>query len=73
MMNWLIQWMTWTSFIDVGNNFLGNRRVENYQEFVEKLLKSLQDISANVSTKVHFLRIIAVMWVIDKENDSIMI
>ena len=36
-------------------NFLGNRRAENYKEFVEKLWKCLQDIGANMSIKVHFL------------------
>ena len=45
----------WTSFVDVVKNFLGNRRTENYNELVEKLLKSLQDIGANMSMKVHFL------------------
>ena len=44
----------WTSFVDVVKNFLGNRRAENYKEFVEKLLKSLQDIGANMSIKVHY-------------------
>ena len=45
----------WTSFIDVLKNFLGNCQVENFKELVEKLLKSLQDIGANMSIKVHFL------------------
>ena len=34
---------------------LGNRRTENYKALIEKLMKSLQDISANMSIKVHFL------------------
>ena len=46
----------WTSFVDVVKNFLGNRQAENYKEFVEKLLKSLQDTGANICIKVHFLR-----------------
>ena len=30
-----------TSFVDVVKNFFDNCRTENYNEFVEKLLKSL--------------------------------
>ena len=41
---------TWISFVDVVKNFLGNHRAKNYKE-----LKSLQDISANISIKAHFL------------------
>ena len=47
---------TWTLFVDVVKHFLGNHRGENYKELVEKLLKSLQNISANMSIKVHFLQ-----------------
>ena len=36
-------------------NFLGNHQVENYKELVEKLLKSLQNIGANMNIKVHFI------------------
>ena len=36
-------------------NFLGNHRVENYKELVKKLLKSLQEIGANMSIGAHFL------------------
>ena len=43
-----------TLFADMVKNFLGNRRVENYKELVKKLFKSLQDIGANMSIKVHF-------------------
>ena len=39
----------WKSFVDVVKNFLG----ENYN-LVEKLLKSLQDIDANLNIKFHF-------------------
>ena len=35
---------TWTSFVDVVKNFLGNCWAENDKVVVEKLLKSLQDI-----------------------------
>ena len=41
-------------FVDVVKHFLVNHKAENYKEFVEKLLKSLQDIGTNMSIKVHF-------------------
>ena len=44
----------WTSFVDVVKNILDSRRAENYKELVEKLLKSLQYISVNMSITVHF-------------------
>ena len=34
--------------------FLSDRGAENYKEFVEKFLKNLLDIGANMSVKVHF-------------------
>ena len=55
MMNLLIQWMTWTSLVDVVKNFLGNCQAENYKELVEKLLKNLRGIGFDMSIKVHFL------------------
>ena len=38
----------WTSLVDMVENFLNNRRIE-------KLLKSLPDIGANIGIKIHFL------------------
>ena len=32
-------------------NFLGNRWTENYKELMEKLLKSLQDMGANMNVE----------------------
>ena len=46
---------TWTSFVDVVKNSLGNHRDENFKELIEKLLKSLRDIGADMNIKVHFL------------------
>ena len=45
---------SWRLFVDVVSNFLDNRQAENYKELVEKLSKSLHDIGANLSIKVHF-------------------
>ena len=47
---------TWTSFVDTVKNFYGNRRAKSYRKLVKKMLKSLQDIGANISIKVHFLQ-----------------
>ena len=44
----------WTSLVDAVKNFLGSRRAKNYEVLMEKLLKSLQDIGAYMSIKVHF-------------------
>ena len=44
-----------TSFVDMVKNILGNHRAENYKEFVEQPLKSLQEISANMCIKIWFL------------------
>ena len=46
---------TWASFVDVVKNFLGHCRAENYKKLVEKLLKSLQDIGANMNIKIYFI------------------
>ena len=66
-----------TLFVDVVKNLFDNRGAENYKEFKEKLLKSIQDICANMSIKVQFLhRYIdkfPAMRVMSKKNDSIRI
>ena len=45
----------WTVFVDVVRNFLGNRKAENYEELVRRLLRSYQQLGCNMSIKVHFL------------------
>ena len=45
----------WISFVDVVIN-LDNRWAENYRELVEKLFKSLHNIDAYMSIKVHFFK-----------------
>ena len=44
-----------TSFVHVVKNFFGNYFVKTYKDEVEKLLKSLLDIGANMSIKLQFL------------------
>ena len=60
MMNLSIQWIAWNyvlghCLLTWWKKFFGNRCTENYKEFVEMQLKSLQDIGFNMSIKVHFL------------------
>ena len=45
----------WTAFVDVVRNFLGNRRAENYEEMVRRLLRSYHQLGCNMSIKIHFL------------------
>jgi len=45
----------WDSFKFVEKVFLGNRRAQNYEEFVNNLLQSYQKLGCNMSLKIHFL------------------
>lgn len=45
----------WMSFRKVVENFLGNRRSDNYAELVADLLKNFQKLGCRMSLKVHFL------------------
>jgi len=43
----------WNSFKLVVKVFLGNRRVQNYEELVNNLLQSYQKLGCNTSLKIH--------------------
>jgi hypothetical protein len=45
----------WDSFKFVVKGFLENKRGQNYEELVNNLLQSYQNLSCNVSEKIHFL------------------
>ena len=45
----------WQSFILVTQNFLGNRKVENYQELKEDMVSKFKYLGKNMSIKVHYL------------------
>jgi len=45
----------WDSFKFVVKEFLGNRRAQNYEELVNNLLQSYQQLGCNMSLKIHFL------------------
>ena len=42
-------------FRSVVNEFLGNKRNQNYQELMKKLIKSYQNMGCRMSVKLHFL------------------
>ena len=41
-------------FRGVVNGFLGNKRNQNYQELMKKLIKSYQNMGYRMSVKLHF-------------------
>ena len=45
----------WDSFKFVVKGFLENRRAQNYEELVNNLLHSYQNLGCNMSEKIHFL------------------
>ena len=36
-------------------NFLGNKKADNYEEIVEELLMSLRDLGCRMSIRIHYL------------------
>jgi len=47
----------WDSFKFLVKVFLGNRRAQNYEELVKKLLQTYQKLGCNMSLKIHFLHL----------------
>ncbi|XP_066448063.1 uncharacterized protein [Eleutherodactylus coqui] len=45
----------WLSFVAVTKNFLGNKKAENYELLVQRMLLTFRDIGCNMSVKIHFL------------------
>ena len=45
----------WQIFKSVCENFLGNKKSENYKELVEEMLKNLKSLVCLMSYKMHFL------------------
>ena len=45
----------WQAFRGVVNEFLENKRNQNYKELVKKLIKSYQNMGCRMSVKLHFL------------------
>ncbi|CAJ0962494.1 unnamed protein product [Ranitomeya imitator] len=45
----------WNAFCNVVQNFLGNKKAENYEEIVEEQLMSLRNLGCRMSIKIHYL------------------
>jgi hypothetical protein len=50
-----VELRAWTSFKSLCDNFLGNKKVDNYGEIVKRLLTTFQKLGARMSLKIHFL------------------
>ena len=46
----------WKAFTNLINDFLGNKKADNYNELVSELLTSFQDLGCNMSIKMHYLK-----------------
>ena len=46
----------WNAFSLVASNFFDNRKRENYEDLVKKLLSSIQEVQCSMSIKLHFLK-----------------
>ena len=45
----------WKCFIQVVKNFLGNAKVENYEELVANMLMAYKNLGCNMSIKMYYL------------------
>lgn len=45
----------WVSFVAVMQNFLGNKKANNYEVLVTRMLLAFRDLGCNMSVKLHFL------------------
>lgn len=44
----------WKAAINVTNNFLGNKKAENYEEIVQEMIEAYRDMGVHMSLKIHF-------------------
>ena len=44
----------WLAYEDVIKNFLGNKKAQNYEILVSKVLFAFRDLECKMSIKVHF-------------------
>lgn len=47
--------LAWEAVVDVIDKFLGNKKADNYEEIVKRMIDRFQDINVHMSLKVHFL------------------
>ena len=50
------QFAVWNKIINVIENFLGNKRSQNYKDIVQDMINSLKLIGVNMSLKIYFLK-----------------
>lgn len=46
----------WKAFVEIINNFLGNKKADNYQDLLQELLSSFEALGCNMSIKLHYLK-----------------
>lgn len=51
----VVEKRAWRSFISLCENFLGNKRSENYIDVVKEFLEAYAEMGCRMSIKVHFL------------------
>lgn len=44
----------WKATIDVIQNFLGNKRADNYEEIVGNMIEAYKNMGVHMSLKIHF-------------------
>lgn len=50
-----IEKKAWNATVSVIQNFLGNKKAENYVEIVREMISAYRDMKVNMSLKIHFL------------------
>lgn len=50
--------VAWRATINVIENFLGNKRADNYEELVREMIEAYRNMGVHMSLKIHFLPII---------------
>lgn len=51
----VVEKRAWIATINVIQNFLGNKKADNYVEIVREMISAYRDMKVNMSLKIHFL------------------
>lgn len=46
--------VAWKATINVIENFLGNKRADNYEELVREMIEAYRNMGVHMSLKIHF-------------------
>ena len=49
-----VEQTAWNCFVQVMMNFLGNTKVENYEDLVVNMLVAFLNLDCNISIKMHY-------------------